>query len=287
MGMAVITAAVLWGLGFGALLATEVRQVFPRIGTGARTVVLPRGTAWGAATGEHRVPSTDGVVVDTWVIRADTAATAPWVLYCHGNNENLATRGRLPWYGAAHAAGVNVVAFDYRGYGRTTDVEPSERGVTDDAEAVYRFVRDSLGVPASRLVLHGHSLGGAVCTALLERVGGAAAGLVLEGTFRSVPAEAARRFPIFPIRSFGSIRFATEDRLPRLAVPLLVLHARSDRVIPVEHGRRLFEVAAEPKRMVELAGGHSSGYLEDEARYFGAWEGFVREVAAAGGTARP
>lgn len=273
----------LWALALGVLLLTEERQVFPRIGTGPASVIVPP-TPWGRATSEHRVRSTDGVTVDLWTLRADTGTTAPWVLFCHGNNENLATGGRRQWYADVHAAGVNLVAFDYRGYGRSTDVTPTEKGVVDDAEAAYRFLRDSLRVPPGRIVLHGHSLGGAVCAALAERVRSAAAGLVLEGTFRSVPAEAQRRFPVFPIARLAGIRFPTEERLPSLRLPLLVLHAADDYVIPIVHGRRLYAVANAPKRMVELVGGHSGTWVADSARYFGAWTPFVRAVTSPAGT---
>lgn len=276
----------LWTLALGVLLLTERRQVFPRIGTGPASVVVPP-TPWGRAVTEHRMRSTDDVTVDLWALRADAAARAPWVLFCHGNNENLATGARQRWYAELHAAGINVLAFDYRGYGRSTDAEPTERGVVDDAEAAYRFLRDSIGVPAERVVLHGHSLGGAVCTALAERLRGRVAGLVLEGTFRSIPAEAQRRFPIFPIGRLATHRFPTEDRLPRLAVPLLILHATDDFVIPVEHGRRLLEVANAPKRMVELAGGHADGWVADRERYLAAYLPFVREVTGGAGSGAP
>jgi uncharacterized protein len=63
-----------------------------------------------------------------------------------------------------------------------------------------------------------------------------------------------------------------------LTLPKLFLHARADEVIPIAHGRRLFEAAAQPKRFVELQGTHGDAFDADSAAYFGAIGRFVTEL---------
>ena len=84
---------------------------------------------------------------------------------------------------AAGIAGFAVVGLDYRGYGMSTGGPPSAIGAVHDMEAVYRYVVDTLGVPPSRLVLYGRSVGSGPATDLAARV--PVGGLVLESAFVS------------------------------------------------------------------------------------------------------
>ncbi|HEU5042489.1 MAG TPA: alpha/beta hydrolase [Gemmatimonadales bacterium] len=221
----------------------------------------------------------DGVGLGAWVIRTDDAA--PWLLICHGNGGNISDAGRPFHYAGLRAAGLNLLAFDYRGYGESEGT-PSEAGLYLDAEAAYRFLRDSLGVPAGRIVLFGHSLGSAVAVELARRV--PAAGLVLDGALTSVPDRAQEIYPYLPVRWIAASRYASRDKIGGLTLPKLFLHAEHDEVVPIAHGRRLFAAAPEPKRFVTLAGGHADAFERDSAVYFGEIRRFVAEL---GGQASP
>jgi fermentation-respiration switch protein FrsA (DUF1100 family) len=89
-------------------------------------------------------------------------------------------------------------------------------------------------------------------------------------------------FPFLPIKLIAKSRFASIDKVGALRLPKLFLHARNDRTIPIEHGRRLFAAAAEPKQFVELDAGHGDAYATDRATYYGAIDTFIRRVAARG-----
>ena len=80
------------------------------------------------------------------------------------------------------------------------------------------------------------------------------------------------------MRWIARSRYPSLDRMPRLTLPKLFLHARADDVVPLDHGRRLFALAPEPKRFVELAGGHGDAFLVDSAAYYGALAAFLREL---------
>ena len=150
--------------------------------------------------------------------------------------------------------GLNLLAFDYRGYGESGGA-PSEAGLYRDAEAAYRYLRRELGVPADRIILFGHSLGSAVAIDLASRV--PPAGLIVEGAFTSATDRGQELYPYIPVRWIAASRFNSIGKMPLVTAPKLFLHAVHDEVIPLAHGRRLFEAASPPKRFVELGGGHA------------------------------
>jgi pimeloyl-ACP methyl ester carboxylesterase len=131
-------------------------------------------------------------------------------------------------------------------------------------------------VPPERIIIFGHSLGSAVAVELASRV--PAAGLILDGALTSVLERAQELFPYAPIRWIAASRYASIERIGRMTLPKLFLHARGDEVIPIAHGRRLYEAAAPPKRFVELRGTHGDTFEVDSAAYYGAIGGFVAEL---------
>ena len=220
----------------------------------------------------------DSTTLSAWIIPAARATPdAPWVLISHGNYGNIGYGGRPQFYAWFRDLGVNLFAYDYRGFG-ASEGSPSEAGVYADAAAAYRYLTDSLHVPPSRIVLFGHSLGTGVTIELARHA--SAAGLIVEDAYTSVADRGQEVFPVLPIRLIARSRFASIDKVGALRLRKLFLHARNDRTIPIEHGRKLFAAAAEPKEFVELNAGHADAYTADRVRYYGAIDAFIRRVTA-------
>ncbi len=267
-------SAVSYGGMVVYLLANEPKMVFQPNSYGGREQI-PIADSLGLAIEARQIGSTNGVRLVTWIIRS-ADSTAPWLLTCHGNAGNITLAKRQRFYADAIRHGVNVVAFDYRGFGASSDSAPTERGLYDDALAVYRYLSDSLHIPPERIVIYGHSLGGGVATELATTV--RAAGLILEGTFRSVPSVAKGRYPYLPIETLAENRFDNEAKVARLRMPLLVMHARADHTIPFTHGEALFRAAPEPKTFVALGGDHDSAWELDGTTYMTAFAAFIRRA---------
>jgi uncharacterized protein len=246
---------------------------------GSRLLVQPPADL---ELGVRRVELTasDGVRLVAWAMPADSSS-GYWLLICHGNAGNISEAGRPYHYAGLRALGLSLFAFDYRGYGESEGV-PTEQGLYRDADAAYRYLRDTLGVPAERIVVFGHSLGSAVAVELVSRV--PAAGLVLDGALTSVVERAQEMFPYAPVRWIAASRYPSIERVGALTIPKLFLHARADDVIPFAHGRRLFEAAAPPKTFVALQGGHGDTFEVDSVAYFGAIRRFVAELDRGVGT---
>jgi uncharacterized protein len=214
----------------------------------------------------------DGLTLGSWVIPSGVDSTGYWVLICHGNAGNLSEFGRPAHYAGLRALGLSLLAFDYRGYGESEGA-PSEAGLYRDAEAAYHYLRGELRVQPERIIVFGHSLGSTVAVDLASRA--PAAGLILEGALTSVMERGAELYPYIPVRWIGRSRFSSIDKIPRVHIPQLFLHARADDVVPLAHGRRLFEAALPPKTFVELNGGHGDAFELDSATYFGSIRQFV------------
>jgi uncharacterized protein len=260
------------------ILVLLIRAMEPRLvyAPGAARHLTTPPPALGLTPETVRFMAQDGVMLSAWIIRPPAGAPDPfWILICHGNAGNLSEGGRAEHYAGLHELGLGIFAFDYRGYGES-EGSPDERGVYLDAAAAYRQLRDSLRVPPERIVLFGHSLGSAVAVELATRV--PAAGLILDGALFSAVARGQEIYPWLPVRLIARNRFESDRKIGRLTLPKLFLHARADDVVPIDHGRRLFALAPEPKRFVELAGGHGDAFLVDSAAYFGAIAGFLEAL---------
>lgn len=259
----------------GYLKVREPALVYP---IGDRRVVEP---AAGFALRQRTVhfPAADGTRLEAWVVPAAPAdSTGIWLLVCHGNYGNIGFGDRPEFYAAVRDLGLNVLAFDYRGFG-ASDGTPDEQGLYADALGAWRYLTDSLGVPPGRIVAFGHSLGSGVAVDLATRVPVAA--VVVEGAYTSIPDRGQELYPWLPVGLIASQRFASIDKIGRLTVPVLLLHSPEDHIVPFSHGQRLYAAARQPKRLVEVRGGHDEAFLVDRARYFGALRALVDTLRAA------
>ncbi|MEM7737466.1 MAG: alpha/beta fold hydrolase [Deinococcota bacterium] len=193
----------------------------------------------------------DGTRVVSWLLLQDEP-DRPWLMYFHGNGGTLP--GYLSFTQTLYDLGVNVLMLEYRGYGES-EGSPSEQGLYQDAQAAYDalIARD---VQPEQIILYGFSLGTGVATYLASQV--PVAGMILEAPYTSLP-DAARAaygplLPTFLMRN----RFESLARIEDINVPLLVMHASNDRVIPFEQGQTLFAAANDPKTFVTLEGGHNT-----------------------------
>jgi hypothetical protein len=230
---------------------------------------------------EQRVsyPSSDGVTLAAWIVpAAGTPASNMWLLICHGNLGNVGYAQRPEFYSLMRDIGVNLLAFDYRGFGDSTGA-PDEQGLYADATASYEYLTRTRHVPPDHVVIFGHSLGSGVAIELASRV--PAAALVVEGAYTSVVERGQELYPFLPVSLIATQRFPSIDRIPSVAMPKLFLHSPEDTVIPYRYGRRLFEAAREPKRFVDVKGGHENAYSVDRAVYYGAIAQLLREVQPA------
>jgi len=221
------------------------------------------------------IQSSDGMKLNGWFFSA--ASNSPRAdsvfLICHGNGGNISHR--LELCSALLSTGANVVIFDYRGYGRSQG-RPSEEGTYRDAEAAYHWLQQR-GFRGEQIIAFGESLGGAVATELALRE--TLSGLILENTFTCIPDIGAELFPWLPVRRLASIKYDTCGKLPRISVPVLVMHSRADELVGFGHCEKNLAAACEPKLFWELTGSHNEA-LADTGHFIAGIEQFLKMLSS-------
>jgi uncharacterized protein len=203
---------------------------------------------------EVSLRTADGLALLAWYLPPGEGR--PVILYCHGNGGHIGYRAdRVPPFAGAR---LGILLLEYRGYGGNPG-RPSEAGLFADAAAALDFLRDQ-GVPPSRIVLYGESLGTGVAVHLAaqQQFGG----LVLENPFTSVAAVAQYHYPFVPAAWLTRDRYDSLSRIGRVTAPILMLQGARDAVVPARFGRALFDAAPGPKQMWTAA---TAGH-EDLAR---------------------
>jgi uncharacterized protein len=214
-------------------------------------LVVQTPAAAGLAFADVTFETEDGERLHAWWIPA-RAPSIGHVLLCHGNAGNVGDRVRH--VELLSTAGFDVLAFDYRGYGRSTG-RPSERGLYSDARAARNAMLARRAIDLGRVLYLGESLGAAVALALALEL--PPAGLILQSAFTSVRDMARLHYPFIPPAlvpdAYPSLRL-----IRGLKAPLLVLHGERDEIVPRMHGEALAEAAPGPTRMHVFAdAGHN------------------------------
>lgn len=227
--------------------------------------------------------ASDGVRLSGWFFPARTNAAFRdvVVVLSHGNGGNISHRFTL--YQLLLEIGVNVFAYDYRGFGHSTG-RPSEEGTYLDAEAAVDWLK-SRGFAENQVVAHGESLGGGVASELARRRPGLR-GLVLQSTFTSMPDIGSEVFPLLPVRTMGRIRYDTQAKLAQIRVPVLILHSRQDTLVRFHHAEKNLAAARSPKWLREIHGDHNDQPETQPEVFAAAIRDFLKETEPAKTEAR-
>ncbi len=188
------------------------------------------------------------------------------VFYFHGNGEDLGQVGVV--LSNYRLQGVNVLSFDYRGYGLSVGT-PSERNCYEDASTVLDYAVAQLGVDPDRLVLHGRSLGGGVAMELATTRG--ALGLILESAFLSA-------YQVYlPLSWVPGDQFVNSKKAGKLECPTFFIHGRKDAVVGFSHAEALAsKVPPELLKTLWVDGvGHNDLVDRASSQYWASIRGFL------------
>ncbi len=205
--------------------------------------------------------------------------SAPAVFYLHGTFRNVyQNRSKIL---AIHDAGLAVMAVEYRGWGDSTAIVPSEQSIVADAEAGWSAFVERASDPRRR-ILFGHSLGAAVAVDLASRraVPHDYAALVLESPFKSLP-DIARDYGTLSrmIAPLTTQRFDSFARMPGIGGPKWFVTGNVDDTIPTAHAVDLYEAAGDPRWLVVLEqGGHSRLHIQFPRTYRALWQCIARSL---------
>ena len=172
------------------------------------------------------------------------------ILFSHGNAEDIG-QNRF-FFEMLKDHGFSVLAYDYRGYG-TSQGRPSEKKAYRDIEAAYRYLTEQLETPGDRIIPLGRSIGSgpAVYLATKHQV----PALILESPLLSA-FRVITRVGILPFDRFNNI-----DRIASVDCPILFFHGTADSIVPLRHGKTLYEKANEPKQHLWVEGADHNNLL--------------------------
>jgi fermentation-respiration switch protein FrsA (DUF1100 family) len=169
--------------------------------------------------------------------------SAPGILFFHGNGEIVADYDDMgPLY---TRMGINFLAVDYRGYGRSTG-QPTCTAMIRDAHVIFHFVRGWLkengyGGP---LIVMGRSLGSASAIELACHYGEGLAGLIVESGFALTgPLLELLGVSLDSLGAGEGDGFRNIEKIRTIVTPTLIIHAEGDHIIPFSEGRSLYEAS--------------------------------------------
>jgi uncharacterized protein len=222
-----------------------------------------------------KLRTVDGETITGWFVPAQSYKA---VIICHGNAGNIANR--LDLIVMFHNIGLNVLIFDYRGYGDSTG-KPTEQGTYRDAKSAWDWLVKTKEFKSRNVAIYGESLGGAVAAWMAEQVHPGA--LMLDSTFTSAPDMAKKMFPFLPIRWLCKFKYDTLGAVAKAGCPVLVAHSKNDEMIPYLNGLRIMEAAKQPKQFIEMTGQHNDGGILTDARHLQTVDAFLSKYLGQSG----
>jgi uncharacterized protein len=219
--------------------------------------------------------ATDGTRLHGWFLPSQLPDVEGTVLFLYGNAENKSTHIASVYWMPEH--GYNVFLFDYRGYGGSGG-RPTLSGLHDDIESALRYLISRPEPSTKHIIVFGQSLGGALA---LTAVSDSAwrphiEGVVVEGAFSGYRAIAREKMAGFwlmrplawPFSLTVSDRYDPVDAAARISpIPLLLVYANEDDIVPVHHGEVLYEAARSPKWLWKIGSiAHITAFVDGGRR---------------------
>ncbi len=159
-------------------------------------------------------------------------ASKALIIYFHGNSKNLQHWGKyLP---DVIDRGFDIVAIDYRGYGKS-DGDVSEEGMYEDGELIYKWAKENH--PNKEIILWGRSLGTGVASNLSTKK--AAKKLILETPFYNMPDLVKTRFPLLIIPVELKYKFPNNDNLQQNDMTTYIIQGTKDSIVPMKSAKKL------------------------------------------------
>jgi alpha-beta hydrolase superfamily lysophospholipase len=237
----------------------------------------------GTRTEEHvedwSIPVAPGVSLGATLHRADQSA--PVILFFHGNGEIVSDYEDLgPVY---TKMGINFLAVDYRGYGRSSGT-PTVSAMMQDCHRVFDYAKQRLGDRGycGPIIVMGRSLGSASALELASRHQDEISGLIIESGFAYI-------VPLLRLIGVDTDRLGIEDsdslehvvKIQGFHKPVLIIHAEYDHIIPFSEGRTLFEACpSKDKTFLKIPGAdHNTVFAYGMKQYLEAVKRLTEKVS--------
>ena len=152
------------------------------------------------------------------------------IIYAHGNNTDI---GMMYNYisDLVMQLKVNILLFEYTGYGESTG-KASEQRLYEDINSAYEFLI-TIGISWKSIILYGHSIGSAAVCDLASKF--QVAGVVLHSPLAS----GLHFIKEKPKKATWYNAFPNIKKISKIKCPIFIMHGTEDAEIPYFHGECL------------------------------------------------
>ena len=187
-----------------------------------------------------KITTSDGLDLLGWYHEKDIKKNKT-ILFFHGNAGSL--ENRIHKLNHFQDMNVNFLIIAWRGFSGNQG-KPSESGLYEDGESSIKWLVRK-GIDEKNIVIYGESLGTGVATHLSQNK--KFAGIILETPFTSMIDAAKKFYPYIPVSFLLKDKFENKNKVKNIKSPILIMHGEKDQIVPFEMGRKIFEMANEPK----------------------------------------
>ena len=163
------------------------------------------------------------------------------ILFFHGNAGSLENRT----YKLNHFKNLNLnfLIIAWRGFSGNKG-KPNEMGLYEDAKSAIKWLK-AKGIKEKNIILYGESLGTGVVVEIAQNKN--YAGVILESPFTSMVNMGKKYYPFFPVNLLLKDKFESYKKIKNIFVPVLIMHGKVDKIVPHDMGKKMYELANEPK----------------------------------------
>ena len=187
-----------------------------------------------------KITTVDNINLVAWFYNKDIEKFKT-ILFFHGNAGSLDNRT----YKLNHFKDLNVnfLIIAWRGFSGNVG-KPNEVGLYNDAASAIKWLK-SKGVTEKNIILYGESLGTGVAVEVAQNKN--YAGVILESPFTSMVNIGKKHYPFFPVSLLLKDKFESYKKINNIFVPVLIMHGKVDKIVPYDMGKKMYELANEPK----------------------------------------
>tara|TARA_X000000368_G_scaffold3211_1_gene2453 strand:- start:921 stop:1739 length:819 start_codon:yes stop_codon:yes gene_type:complete len=187
-----------------------------------------------------KIKTSDKINLLSWFHKKDLKKFKT-IIYFHGNAGTL--ENRIHKLNHFKDMNVNFLIISWRGFSGN-DGKPSEEGLYVDGNSAINWLKN-LGLSEEDIIIYGESLGTGIATEIAQNRN--FAGLVLETPFTSMVEAAKNFYPYIPVGLLLKDKYKNNLKIKNINIPVLVMHGESDQIVPFWMGKKIYEMANQPK----------------------------------------